>query len=330
MRIQLPVIGCQLPVLIKLTGVILLTTIFISQNANAQSGAVAFLDLNAGARGMGMGNATVALADDGFGAFANPAGLSQLHSFYITSQITNQFGVNNNTTAMVIPLGLLGTMGISALYNGLDNIPGTAVDAGNNVYYTGSNYSYRAQSLMASYAFSFMEFLAIGVNIKSLKEQIVTDFGTAIAADAGVLITPPGPFSLGIMAENIFSTPMQWTTGTREKLSQRLHTGVALKLFNKVTLSLEGVTQEQRPMAGRLGAEFWILGSTQRVENDVLGFAVRGGLIGSTQKDANAAQYDTTLGLGIRYYELSLDYAYLQSRYEELGAANRISLGIRL
>ena len=57
--------------------------------------------MNNGARSLGMGNAFVALSDEGGAVFYNPAGLARANQFNITASLENPYGLSDLMSGMI-------------------------------------------------------------------------------------------------------------------------------------------------------------------------------------------------------------------------------------
>ena len=60
-----------------------------------------FISMNNGARSIGMGNAFVALSDQGGAVFYNPAGLARANQFNITASLENPYGLSDLMSGMI-------------------------------------------------------------------------------------------------------------------------------------------------------------------------------------------------------------------------------------
>ena len=60
-----------------------------------------FIGINDGARSLGMGNAFVALSDDGSAVFYNPAGLARINQLSIAASLENPYGLSDLQSGMI-------------------------------------------------------------------------------------------------------------------------------------------------------------------------------------------------------------------------------------
>ena len=211
---------------------------------------------------------------------------------------------------------------------GTDNNPLTPGDGqGNKVWDPGekllldASSLYRASSsdyaLMLSIARQRGTHWAFGGNLKFVHQSIpdtmpgehVTSFGAGL--DAGVLWMPTDAITASAVSHDLTTTMLSWTNGTREFVIPTLDTGVAFafKPANRQALTwatdlawgFQRRTLDSELAVGgqtwdvRTGLEYWF--------HDT--FALRSG----------ANSKDLTLGAGLRYHHLSVDYAASLNRF---------------
>lgn len=167
----------------------------------ATSALGAFRDIGVGARPLGLGEACVALADDGSAANYNAAGLGFIDENYINATLAQRFKglINYQYLSSVFPLGGAGTLGASiGILNEDSEI-------------------YTERTLKFSYGKAFSEKFALGFNLKSfginfdVNEGFVREFfmrngtssSSAMSADVGFIVKPSGGLSIGMSAENL-------------------------------------------------------------------------------------------------------------------------------
>jgi hypothetical protein len=195
-----------------------------------------FLNIGAGARGLGMGNAQVASVDDATSGYWNPAGLMYvkdqpeielMHAEYFAGIGIYDFG------AIAIPLAdQKHVLGLSIVRFGVDNIPNTLYLVGPD----GSvNYNNITTFSSADYAFlfSYAQDLTIfgqkgpvvhaAANVKVIYRN-VGSFANAwgFGADLG-LRTDYKHWNFGLMAKDITSTFNAWQFSFTDQEKQALY-----------------------------------------------------------------------------------------------------------
>jgi hypothetical protein len=91
--------------------------------------AAGFLNIDVGARAVGMGSAFVTLSDDPTGIYWNPAGLAQISSAQaMFSHTAWLLDISFDFAAVTIPLQGLGTLGVSAIFLTMDDMERTTID----------------------------------------------------------------------------------------------------------------------------------------------------------------------------------------------------------
>lgn len=193
-----------------------------------------FLNIGAGARGLAMGSAQVASAEDNTAGYWNPAGLvfvrdnpsvALMHAEYFAGigkydYATAAFPLNDDKR----------TLGISALRFAVDDIPNTLylVEPDGSI-----NYNNITTFSSADYAFllSYSQFLqddddrqiSFGGNAKIIYRKVGT-FATAwgFGFDAGVMMRT-GNWRLGIAARDVTTTFNAWSFNFSDREKQALY-----------------------------------------------------------------------------------------------------------
>ncbi len=188
----------------------------IAQNSGGFSGS--FLRLGLGARALGMGQAQVAAADDGYGLFYNPAALPNVErrrfsASYNHMSLDRQF----NYIGIAVPLPPLAGASIGWINSGVNDI--RAYDSngqdigeighGLNAFY----FSFGVKPIALAQADNQLtglpsDFLNIGLTVKFLSENVTDedDFdysGSGLGLDLGVLLKPHANISIGYQVKDI-------------------------------------------------------------------------------------------------------------------------------
>ncbi len=256
-----------------------------------------------------MGGAGVAVANDVWASYYNPAGLSRLPRPAVATSYNRLFSASflqNFFGAVAYPISpRYGTVSVSVQYFGVD--------------YQGKNLS-GEYTLAVSHGFYLLKdihsSLAIGYSLKgyhwSLGEsQVWGNLGSAttLGVDVGLLASLYGRTYLGVYFLNI-NTP-RLGAYTKHDLPQRVVVGLAYQPYDGVTTSLDfnrtiGVGEMQ--LWG--GAEFRVFRS----------LFLRFG--GTTNPNRFSA------GLGLKFAQFTFDYALLT--HGELGNTHQMGIMFEL
>jgi hypothetical protein len=272
--------------------------------------------IGVGARLMGMGKAFVALADDGSAIFTNPAGLSELESWYFLSMYSNLMNeIPYVTLSYSHPLKLQGIpLGLAVGYVGSGVADIISPTQAGFTYF-----DYHNTLILLSLAGRVNQSLSLGLNFKFFDEGysgVVNASGRGSDMDLGLKYTISEQAALGITFQNFLPVSaggrLTWDSGLYESIPCLLKMGGAFKfLDNRVRLAVDNdywLTREL-PMQLHAGVE-WEL-------HPIL--ILRGGVDQSiSSATARNVHSNLTLGVGLRLLGSRLDYAY-HPYHEEQG-----------
>ena len=288
---------------------ILMTGKAWSSSPGTSGGAV--LNIPVGARAIGMGEAYTAQADDASSLYWNPAGmafLNQSQASFMYNKFIEDLTYQNASVAVPFENG---AMGASLSYLSYGQITGT--DSDGNLAGDVSAYSGVGTIGGAWLGNNW----AAGVNLKGVQESLADTKATGFAADVGTSLVYPnevmgGTLRAAAVVRNMGSGlklidqndpfPLQWRLGV-----------AAVQMMNsKLNVSMD--YGKERDTAGAIyaGTEYWVLPFV----------ALRAGYAGS-----DAEGNGIRAGLGLKFRDLSFDYAY--SSYGDLGYAHRYELSMR-
>jgi hypothetical protein len=291
--------------------------------------AAPFLSIGQGARGMAMGSAFVAVADDPSAVFWNPAGLTDVAGVSLVVDHTQWFaGLQYNYLAGAMNLGSMGTLGFSFTASNIDEMKVTTVDEPNG---TGEMFGVSDIAVSMSYAMKLTDHFSIGFNPKFIYQSIWKMNASAIAIDMGVkYVTPFDGVVLGMSITNfgtkmkmqgnssfVFYDPDQTTSGNNGRIPANLAMeewslplnfkfGIAYKAFaddmNKLTLAVDASHPSDNYESVDMGAEYTF--------NDFV--SVRGGYKSMFLAESEEGM---TLGFGVKQsvigsMQISFDYAF--------------------
>ena len=326
-------------------GLVLLFILVTASQSLAGRYAAEFLRLGVGARAAGMGNAFVAIADDGTASYWNPAGLGNLthHQISFTHvQLFDNLAQHNYANFSLKLSSNLG-LGISWIRMEVDNIPryspldGTRFDRILNpeLRSTGKAESFFADTEDAIFLTFGRKFdfelvlggnvmpaiipmtLSVGISYKYISQKLDKNEGIGQGLDAGILIkfeklaagmeTPTRSLSLGFNLQDFTGTTVAWNTAnkTRDRLP-----------FN---LLLGACYSQQVPwLAGTIGISFGRDNMYEAANHWGGEFVFRNIL----SLRAGMKNEDFTAGAGLKIFWFKIDYAFISY---DLGNSHRIS-----
>lgn len=335
----------SLVVVIMLCSSITYSQAFKSNVSKKGTTAAPFLSIGQGARGLSMGGAFVAVADDPSSLYWNPAGIADINGGSIFVDHTQWFAdIEFNYLATTFSLGDLGTLGLSFTASNIEEMRVTTTDRPEG---NGETFSVSDIAFSVGYAIKLTDHFSIGFNPKFVYQKIWKMTASAIAIDIGVkYITPFDGAVLGMSITN-FGSKMQLqgtssavtfdpdptTTGNNGKIPGNLATeewtlplnfkvGIAYKVLsdemNKLTLAVDASHPNDNYESIDLGGEY--------VFYDFL--ALRGGYKSMFLVDSEEGM---TLGLGVKQalvgsVQIAVDYGYQD--FGILKNAQKFTVGI--
>jgi len=271
-----------------------------------------FLDIGVGARGLGMGGAYTALADDAHSIYWNPAGLAALDKREIAAshaELANSTRLDFIAYGHPTPLGVFAADATYLSQGALEGRDALGHPTGN----------FQASDAEAGFGYGRKtEWADLGATVKFVQSHIASAQAQTVAADLGAHKTL-GALSLGAALRNL-GPGMKFGSETND-LPLRLALGAAYKFQGGHSVSAD-LTNGPRGA----GSDFGIGGEFKAVKNVFLrgGYTTKSSISGGTGFDAARG---LTLGLGYRDGRWSLDYAAVPMG--ELGSTHRFTLGAR-
>ncbi|MBI2787284.1 MAG: PorV/PorQ family protein [Elusimicrobia bacterium] len=275
-----------------------------------------YLDIGVGARGLGMGGAYTALADDANSVYWNPAGLARLEKREVTASHTE---LGNSTRHDFLAYAHPTSQAVLAgafTYLNQGSIAGR--DAAGRQ--TGS---YDASDAAVAFAAGRKtDLVDLGLSVKYLRSHIASTEAQGLAVDAGLkreLPSGPGKFVLGAALRNI--GPGLEYGEQRNDLPLRAAFGGAYRFAAGHALAVE--LQDGPRGAGWEGSA----GGELKAYDGVflrLGYTSKSSAVEGSGFDAARG---LTVGLGLRKDGFGLDYAAQAAG--ELGSTHRFTLSAR-
>lgn len=277
----------------------------------------AFLDIGAGARGLGMGGAYTALADDASAVYWNPAGLSRLEKHEFAASHAEMFeSTRHDFLAYAHPT----SQGTFA--GGLTYLSQGKIDGRDSLGRQTAGYDASDAAVSLAYARKF-DMADFGATFKYLRSHIGSTEAQGVALDLGgkreIDGMGPGKLVLGAALRNL--GPGLKFADQRNDLPLRVAVGAGYKFQGGHAAEAEAVNGPRGA-----GTDVSFGGEFQAVKNLYLraGYTTQTAITGGSGFDA---AHGLTMGLGCRNEKWSLDYAILPSG--ELGRSHRFSLGAR-
>lgn len=271
-----------------------------------------FLSIGVGARGLGMGGAYTALADDANSIYWNPAGLSELEMREFAASHAEMFAsARHDFLAYTHPT----SQGTFAA--GLTYLSQGKIDGRDSLGRPTAGFDASDAAVSAGYARK-LDFAQVGASLKYIRSHIGSTEAQTVAADVGAR-REFGSFVVGAAVRNL--GPGLKFQDQRNDLPLRLAVGVAYKFTGGHAAAAELVNGPRGT-----GTDSAFGGEYQAVKNFYLraGYTTQTAVTGGSGFDA---AHGLTMGLGLRKEKWALDYAMLPSG--ELGRSHRFSLAIR-
>lgn len=309
--------------------------------------AASFLNVDVGARAIGMGGAYVAIAEGVTAQYWNSAGIARLSeaeaSFSHTRWIAD---IAFNYAAFAVPLGNFGAVGVNATFMNTEDMERTTIMQPDG---TGEMFSVGSYALGLCYARNLTDRFSVGMNVKYIQEKIYHSKAQGVAFDVGTLFdTQFAGLKIGMNISN-YGTKMQMNgrdmltqtdvdpsvSGNNDNINANLQTdkydlplmfrvGISmdvLKGWNNSNLifGIDALHPNDDVEYLNIGGEYVLNGM----------FALRGGYKSLFAKDSEEG---LCLGGGVQYKiagktTLNIDYAY-----HDFGVFNEIqmfSLGLK-
>lgn len=290
---------------------------FSALNAMAQSGGQpgAFMSYGAGARGLGMGGAFFAVADDASASYWNPAALTMLERKEFTAMQATLFEQTTlNFFTYAHPTTTKGTWAISMTQlqsTGFEKIEITANPGGDEIIdiKTLGTFDSTERALAFSWGREVSDKLSFGVMAKNISRTLDTSADSFNAIDIAMLNKFSRTYRAAIGIQNVFSMA---SGDTEDKLPLTIKFGQALSLFKgSLVFGFDIAKPQAAAMNWRFGGEYWLMYWS----------ALRFGVQGSPEIQ------EADFGLGIKYKNFGFDIA---QGVHALGSTTRFSVTMRM
>ena len=268
-----------------------------------------------GVRAIAMGGAYVAVGGDAAALNWNPAAIASLQRQEVAAAYADRFGLGlgESYLSYVLPVSDNHALGLDWFHRGFDDVAGgLGLQSSQNSFRFAYGYRNGIRQLRP-----FIGNTAVGLSGKYLSRNAELDGKSVMSAsgvgvDAGLLAPLPYGIRLGLVVQDVGGTSVEHDSGLNEKvLDSRWRLGLAHKPIEGLTVALDLDDH------ARVGAEYWLRGQ----------LALRAGL--KTELDTPETRSDatsTSVGLGLKYRFMRLDYAY--ERHPVLDATHYTSVSL--
>lgn len=273
------------------------------------------MSYGAGARGLGMGGAFFAVADDASASYWNPAALTLLERKEFTAMQASMFaGTTLNFFTYAHPTTSKGTWAVSVTQLksvGFEKISISADPSGENIIdiKTLGTFDSIERAMAFSWGRDVSEKLSFGVMAKNITRTLDTSVDSFNAIDIAMLQKVSPSYRAAVGVQNVFSMS---SGDTDDKLPLTLKLGQALSLFKgKLLFGLDLIKPQSSDMNWRFGGEYWLM----------YWAALRFGVVGAP------GIQEADFGLGIKYRDFGFDIA---QGIHALGTTTRFSVTMRM
>ncbi|MGC9367423.1 MAG: PorV/PorQ family protein [bacterium] len=284
---------------------ILFLIFFSTAYASTNQAAAIFLTIFPGARPVGMGGAYVAVADDGFANYYNPAGLgfidrksfSLMHSNWLPGLYPSMY---YEYLGVIYPISDMGTFGGNIIYLTTGETEATD-ESGNTI----AKFRTFDLAVQLNYGLKLTSDLSGGIGIKYIYSYLAPSWlvsqllntkgggaGMSWAIDGGLLYkTPIKGLSLGAAIQNIGPGLSYTETGEKDPIPQTVRIGTSYHWFS----------QEQTDDTTKIPVNLWEIRASFDLVKVVVGI----------MDELKAKEYDyiwddtwKAMGLEFGYYEM--------------------------
>ncbi len=286
--------------------------LLLLSGASRAAETASFLNIGVGARGLAMGGAYTALADDASALAWNAAGLSSLEKRELTtSHSTLAFGTRHDFAAYAQPTAG-GTFAVGAIY-----LSRAAIAGRDELGHPTASYGASDAALAAGWGKN-LGLASAGVAVKYIRSHIASAEAHTVAVDAG-LRRELGSLIIGAAVRNL-GAGLKYD-GERNDLPLRVAAGAACKLPGGHALAAELIDgPREAGFDGSVGGEYQAIRSV----------FLRAGW-SSEHRVEGGSGFEAARGLtlGVGYRDARWDFAYAVLPMGELGNSHRFTVGSR-
>jgi hypothetical protein len=296
----------------------------VQAQASAETRAAVLLTLPSSARGLALGDAWGAVADDESALFYNPAQLARVRALGIGGSLQNYIASTTlGAFAAAVPLGR-GTLGLGIQlldYGSADEVVPADGSGGQVGVPTGSTVSAQDMAFSAGYgiAFGARHEFRVGAALTYARQEVATYAGGAMAGDVGAAYTLANGWDVSAAVQHMGSKLTLAAVSAPLPLTWRAAVAAPVMRLDAFTLRpmAEARQVSGADVTGVLGAEgTWHSGTSGTMLSARAGYAFRG---------STDARQPLTVGAGVTLGRLQVDYAY--EGFDLIGGAtNRVGV----
>lgn len=282
---------------------LLLLSLLVVTTASAQNFAAPYLRMGVGAKGMAMGTAQTAVAEDATAAYWNPAALATLRQFEASLMYTAGMKAerNYNYVGASFRVDRVGTFGISWLNAGI-----TGIGQYNDVGVKTGSFDVANNAFQLSYGRILANGLALGVSGKYLQEDLADNTGYGV--DAGLLFKPYDELTFGAMIRDLAGKQGDDVVPYEARL------GLGVMPWKHITLSGDFIKVRDQDMTAAIGGAYHV------DVTDKTSFYLAAGL----NDLMNNSRF--TAGFGLGFNNFAIQYAYVTEAEAFLQENHRLSV----
>ncbi|MCL4304834.1 OmpA family protein [bacterium] len=281
--------------------------LFGASAAFAQNYTDPYLRMGVGARGMAMGTAQTAVANDATAAYWNPAALHWLHKFEVALMYTGGLEAdrNHNYIGASLCAERIGTFGLSWLNSGITGIgqyDGTGAKTG--------DFDVSNNAFQLSYARGLGNGFSLGLSAKYLQEDLADNTGWGL--DAGLLFRPYDEILVGLMVRDLAGEH------GKDDIPFETRLGMGFMPWKGVTFSGDIQVIEDEDATLDVGAAY------DFDVSDNVSFYLAAGMNDLVETDQ--ANSGLTAGFGFGFKSFGIQYAYVEEPQAFLNENHRLSV----
>jgi|GEM_PF-3260193 len=279
--------------------------------------------LSVNARSLALGRTGVANLLDSNSVFANPAAVGFTKNSEISSLYSNNAAEDSDYFFIsgIMSSNWWANLGMGVLNAGVYRLNITSREPDTGRIVPGATYNYFSQLYVLSGGRSFSPNFSLGAGINYFREGFTgTSVGDAqgMGLNIGLLWQLNPRFRLGAVAQNLWSTNLNWSSGHVTELPRVNKIGAAFLVWEGMTAAAETSWQKELPMLTHLGLEWWPI---KKFIQFRLG-------LDQTPRSTSTAFTNYTAGVGLSLGGVNFDYAYYLDTEIQENSAHYFSLAL--
>lgn len=268
-----------------------------------------FLKVGVGARAIGMGKSLTAMTQDTFAQHWNPAALALVQDREVVVMGAKTLGVVD-TLYTGYSMSVLPGVGVAVGYvnSGVGGFKQTSLEGVDS----GNRFSFEGTAFMGSLGtiLPWMPYTTMGITVRQVSQSLGTSSGSGMTSTVGILKALSSEMRLGLVANNIFQSELDWGLGVKDPFEKSYRVGWGWMPDAWVVTTEWTYRPEVEAHQYSGGVEYHLdFSRTTQV-------AIRGGL---------DSLKGYSLGLGVVLDKFTLDYAYTQTSEDYIDNAHYIS-----